>query len=192
MNNKMKHCKTCGSEISKNAGACPRCGAKNKSSGCLTKVILFAVIAILAIIVLALVFGNEPAEAPEVPDYSDYYDSIMANTDSSDEPETEAPVTDAPVTDNSSDDAVDPAFKATMDSYEKFFKNYLDFLNQYEDNPADLSLISKYTDYMNQYIDTLSKLEAIDESTLGTAELAYYTEAMVRINAMLVNIGNIE
>lgn len=54
---------------------------------------------------------------------------------------------------------------------------------------ADAQVLAEYTDLMRQYGDMVSKLEAIDESTLSAADDAYYIEVMGRINTELAETG---
>ena len=78
-----------------------------------------------------------------------------------------------------------PDFKAAMDSYEKFFKEYCDFMKKYTANPTDLRLIAQYADMMKQYADTMEKMEAWEDGDLNDAELKYYLEVSARIEKML-------
>ena len=81
-----------------------------------------------------------------------------------------------------------PSFKETMDSYEKFFDEYIDFIKKYSDNPDDLSLLSEYVEYLNKYSEYISALSAIDSSTLTVADYAYYMEVYTRILKKLEEI----
>lgn len=82
---------------------------------------------------------------------------------------------------------ISPEFKAAMDSYEAFFSEYVAFLQDFSDNPSDLSLLTKYIDYMDQYTETMEALDNIDDDELTTAELSYYIEVMGRIQQMLLS-----
>ena len=83
---------------------------------------------------------------------------------------------------------VTPSFKEAMDSYEKFFNEYVEFMKKYEENPSDLTLISEYADFMKKYSDTMSKLNSINQSELSVADLNYYTEVMARITKKLEEV----
>lgn len=50
-------------------------------------------------------------------------------------------------------------------------------------------MLAEHADLMRQYGVMVSKLEAIDESTLSTADDAYYIEVMGRINTELAETG---
>ncbi|MBR5381538.1 MAG: hypothetical protein IK136_02840 [Oscillospiraceae bacterium] len=91
--------------------------------------------------------------------------------------EAEAPSPEAGVT---------PSFKKAMDSYEAFFDEYTAFMKSFSDDPSDMTALMRYADIMSRYADVTEKLEAIDESSLSPADLAYYTEVMARIDAKLL------
>lgn len=59
----------------------------------------------------------------------------------------------------------------------------------FNETAADAQVLAEYTDLMRQYGDMVSKLEAIDESTLSAADDAYYIEVMGRINTELAETG---
>ena len=81
---------------------------------------------------------------------------------------------------------VSPEFKTAMDSYEAFFDEYVDFMQQFSENPSDLNLLMQYTEFMSQYTQTMNDLNAIGESELTPEENAYYLEVMARINSKLL------
>lgn len=55
---KMTKCPVCGSEIAKSAKTCPQCGAKNKQpANKTTKIILIAIVMIIAVIILIKFLG---------------------------------------------------------------------------------------------------------------------------------------
>lgn len=81
---------------------------------------------------------------------------------------------------------VSPEFKATMDSYEAFFDEFIDFLKVMSDDSDDIGTLLRYASMMMKYGETLEKLEAIDESKLSPADDAYYIEVMARIELKLL------
>ena len=62
-------------------------------------------------------------------------------------------------------------------------------MKSFKETAADAQVLAEYTDLMRQYGDMVSKLEAIDESTLSAADDAYYIEVMGRINTELAETG---
>lgn len=90
----------------------------------------------------------------------------------------------------SSSDNVSPEFKATMDSYEEFFNDYVDFMKKYKNSTDITSMESDYADYMTKYSDMMQKLNDIKSEDLSTADLAYYNEVNARITKKLAEVAN--
>lgn len=80
-------------------------------------------------------------------------------------------------------------FKASMDSYEKFFDQYVEFMKKYKDSGNSISMLADYTKMMQQYTDTMNKLNAIDQNSLNAADEAYYLEVMGRITQKLASVA---
>ena len=94
--------------------------------------------------------------------------------------ETTAPTTTA--------DGIRPEFKEAMDSYEKFFDEYVTFMKAYMDSDDALSMMGEYTTMMQQYVKTMGEFESIDESELSNEEALYYAEVVLRINQKLLEV----
>lgn len=110
------------------------------------------------------------------------------------EPETNATME---IDESGQDDSVDedraetdisPEFKATMDSYEEFFDEYVEFMQKYNENPTDTEMMMELSNMMTKEADMLKKLEAMDQSEMTTAEAAYYLEVTARINKKLASV----
>ena len=84
---------------------------------------------------------------------------------------------------------IDPDFKAAMDSYEKFFDEYVAIMKKYKANPTDLSILSDYATYMGQYTDMMQKFEKWENEDLNTAEAAYYVDVQARIAKKLLEVA---
>ncbi len=95
--------------------------------------------------------------------------------------------TDAPAETPLADDSIRPEIKEAIDSYEEFFKEYVDFMASYDAN--DLSAMGSYLSFLQQYADTMQKLDDMDEQDLTDAENAYLTQAMLRIDQMLLDVA---
>lgn len=78
-----------------------------------------------------------------------------------------------------------PEFKEAMDSYEEFYKEYVDFLKRYESSDNALSMITDYMDYLSKYAEMGEELNALNTSELSEEETAYYMEVMARITKLL-------
>lgn len=111
---------------------------------------------------------TEPAEAPEA----------------SQEPEAESTETTAPEGTTTSS-----SFRQTMDAYEAFINEYVDFMISYQNSDNVVSLLTQYADMMSRYAEMREQVESIDEDSLNADDLAYYLEVMGRVNARLAEIG---
>lgn len=79
-------------------------------------------------------------------------------------------------------------FKEMMDSYEKFFDEYIAFMKKYLNNPTDVTLLLQYGDFMAQYAEVMDKMNAVSKDNLSDSELVYYLEVTGRINKKLAEI----
>ena len=118
---------------------------------------------------------------------------IVDNTQSGEASEQTEEDTIAPA-DGSADSgdaaaSVSPDFKATMDSYEAFFDEYVEFMNAYQADPTSTDLIAKSANMMTQYADTMSAMNSIDQDGLSSADYAYYAEVTARIVGKLASVG---
>ena len=103
------------------------------------------------------------------------------------EPSGEATTPSA--TEGENDNAIDPEFKAAMDSYEKFFDEYVAIIKKYKANPTDMSILTDYANYMGQYADMMQKFEKWENEDLNTAEAAYYVDVQARITKKLLEVA---
>lgn len=74
-------------------------------------------------------------------------------------------------------------FKKDIDAIEKYFKEYVDFMNSYD--VSDLSMLTEYTSFMASYVEAMRVLEALDESKMTNKEKAYFNKVLLRINKIL-------
>lgn len=91
---------------------------------------------------------------------------------------------------SNSSSGVNADFKSTMDSYEEFFNDYVDFMKKYKNSTDITSMASDYADYMTKYSDMMQKLNDIKSENLSTADLAYYNEVNARITKKLAEVAN--
>lgn len=66
---------------------------------------------------------------------------------------------------------------------------YVDFLNKYEENPADLSILADYARYMSKYSDFVNDFEKWEDEDLNFEESAYYLDVQARVNKKLLEIS---
>ena len=107
----------------------------------------------------------------------------MGGTVSSSTPTTTTPAN------NTTSSEIDADFKAAMDSYEKFFDEYVAIMKKYKENPTDLSILTDYATYMGQYADMIQKFEEWESKDLNTAEAAYYVDVQARITKKLLEVA---
>lgn len=93
-----------------------------------------------------------------------------------------------PANQPSSDGGVSPKFKQTMDDFETFFAEYVDFMKQYQTNPQSLELPSEYSDIMARYTNVMESMNEIDTTTLSADDYAYYAQANANIAKMLAEV----
>lgn len=105
-------------------------------------------------------------------------------TQPSTEPSSEATT---PATEDKKDNnAIDPEFKAAMDSYEEFMDEYVAFMKKYKANPTDLSLLTDYANYMSKYADFVEDFEKWEDEEMNAAETAYYIDVQARVSKKLL------
>ena len=109
-------------------------------------------------------------------------EGTAAAEDTEQDPEAEPEVT------QSDDGAVDPDFKAAMDSYETFMDEYIAFMKKYKDNPDDMGLLADYADYMGKYTKFASDFEKWGNESMNAAETAYYVEVQTRVSKKLLEV----
>lgn len=90
--------------------------------------------------------------------------------------------------DDAETDTIRPEFKEAMNSYEKFFDEYVTFMKAYMDSDDPFSMMGEYTTMMQQYVETMGELEDIDEDELSDEEALYYAEVVLRINQKLLEV----
>lgn len=84
---------------------------------------------------------------------------------------------------------IDADFKAAMDSYEKFFNEYVAIMKKYKANPTDLSILADYATYISQYADMIQKMKEWESKDLNAAEAAYYVDVQARITKKLLEVA---
>lgn len=82
-----------------------------------------------------------------------------------------------------------PEFKEAMDSYEAFFDDYCDFLEQYQQNPSDLELLAEYSEMLTKLSEMEASFGEWKEADMSKEELAYYLEVSNRITQELLAVS---
>lgn len=105
------------------------------------------------------------------------------------EPETEKTIVTSAANDDTSEmvDGMRKEFKDALDSYEKFFDEYVEFMKKYSETENSIAMLTDYLKFMTQYADTMEKLDDLDDGSLNEAEEKYYLEVTLRINQKLLS-----
>ena len=163
--------------------------------------LLWIILAIVAVIVIAaMAGGNENAPEPTETTVSTQSTTTPLPTETEPErteaPETVPEETEAEETEQTESeeaepeliDGMRPDFKQAMDSYEAFMGEYCEFMERYNDDPTDLSLLADYASFLVEYEKTMSDFESWDDGSLNDAEFAYYMEVNTRVLEMLSSV----
>ena len=86
------------------------------------------------------------------------------------------------VIDNNS---IRPEFKKSMEDYEAFFDEYIEFLNAFKQDSTSLSMLAEYAEFMSKYEKAMRELDSINESELTDAEDRLFLETQLRISNKL-------
>lgn len=100
-------------------------------------------------------------------------------------PTPEATPTPPPIADEGE---IRPEVKEFLDAYEAFMDEYAAFMERYANSDSDdlAAMMGDYASFMSRYADFAEKLDAMDESELTNAELAYYMEVTSRASQKLL------
>lgn len=106
--------------------------------------------------------------------------------------ETPVPTSESASSNNSNNDSVlsdvvTPSFKEMMDSYEAFFDEYIAFMEKYENSDDTSSMAIDYINIVSKELEWIDKIDAVDESTLTTADDLYYLEVTARVEKKLID-----
>ena len=81
-------------------------------------------------------------------------------------------------------------FRATMDSYEAFFDEYIAFMQKFQNSDNVMSMMTDYFEFLSKYSETMEAMESLDTSNLSNEDLAYYLEVTNRIQQKLLKVLN--
>lgn len=158
------------------------------------KIIKFVIIAIVLLAVLKACFGkddkSEPKhEEPQVVEkqedpkpVEEQPQEVIEEPETEPEPEVEEEEPQEEVVDQN---GIRPEFKKSMESYEAFFDEYIEFMSSFKYEDAGLSALAKYTEFLTKYEKAISEMDKIDESELTEAEDKLFLETQLRINNKL-------
>ncbi len=126
--------------------------------------------------------------------------SVIFSAPDEDKAEAPAPEDDNEKTESDgseagTDEEIDPSgvsanVKDTLDEYEAFFDEYIEFMKKYKNATyEDLDkMIDDYSDYMDKYSDIYGKLIDLGSEKMTAKDYAYYTKVLQRIEKKLAGI----
>ena len=83
---------------------------------------------------------------------------------------------------------VSPAFKKSMDDYAAFMDKYVDVMKRYKASPSDAKVMAEYAEFMKNYAEFAESIKKVDQSSLSTADAAYYLEVTSRVAKKLAEL----
>jgi hypothetical protein len=169
------------------------CSGKNINRRSFARALLLPLLLALLLMVALFVIGsvgiltNFPAIEAVFEDASQWMDDLgdnLGRTYMASPTQTTRPTTTTAPT-RITTSGVDPVFKATMDSYEAFFDEYVDFMSNFDANSSGAGALRDYAQLMTRYSEMMSALESFNEDDMSAADLAYYLEVYSRIMVKL-------
>ena len=112
------------------------------------------------------------------------YDEAQAGSGSTSQAQPQEAKPEEP----SESDGISPEFKASMDSYEAFFDEYVDFMRRYKEDPTNMELLGELGDMLSREADMIREFDKIEDQDLSSAEMAYYLEVHARIYKKLAEV----
>ena len=133
-----------------------------------------------------------PEENTEIATEASTENVSEASTEAATESVSEASTETASEPEESEEDAnadgVTPEFKKTMDDYEAFFDEYVEFTKHMDSNNSPGAALD-YIQMLDKYNKSMKELDEIKEKDMTKADYAYYLDTMNRINKKLLDVS---
>lgn len=81
------------------------------------------------------------------------------------------------------------AFRQTVDAYESFMNEYVDFMVKYQSSGDVVGMAKDYATMTARYADMSEQMDSIDENSLSAEDAAYLLDAQNRVNARLLELS---
>ena len=75
-----------------------------------------------------------------------------------------------------------------MDAYEAFYQEYCDFLKNFDEDSADLTILTKYYQLIDELEEMDESFEEWEDEDLNDEELQYYLDVNSRVLQMLADV----
>ena len=82
--------------------------------------------------------------------------------------------------------SVSASVKEALDSYEAFVDEYIAFMQNFENSSDTTGMLTDYMDYITRLTDLSEKMDSMKEDDMSDADMAYYTEVMLRCSQKML------
>lgn len=83
-----------------------------------------------------------------------------------------------------------PEFKESVDSYEEFMNEYVDFMKKYEDSDgSNAQMLLDYASFLAKYSDMAEKFDKLGDEDMSSEESTYYLQTQSRVLAKLSEVA---
>ncbi|MCR5186198.1 MAG: hypothetical protein K6D97_03685 [Clostridia bacterium] len=104
-------------------------------------------------------------------------------------PSTQETPASTPAT-STSTNGISKEFKDAMDAYESAMNEYIEFMEAYEKDSSNVTLLGKYASMLKKYSDATEAFEKYDDNHEMTAEeTKYYLDVQNRISKKLIDVS---
>ena len=197
---KMIYCRKCGTQFHKKCNRCPQCGKRSKKPLFFRGWFIFL---LLVCVGFAFLMMDSPKGSKPTPNNSHISSSSTANkftpetrpepstAESTDKvPKESAPISTEEATnqDHTLINGMRPEFVEAMDSYEEFYMEYCDLLEEYNKNPSNMTLLAKYMELMTKATEMDQAFEEWENGDLNNEELKYYLDVQNRVMQRLLDV----
>ena len=197
---KMIYCRKCGTQFNKKCNRCPQCGKRSKKPLIFRGWFIFLLLIFVGFVFL---MTDSPKESKPTQNSSHISSSSAGNkftpetkpasntTESTDTtPMESGPISTEKATsqDQPLINGMRPDFVEAMDAYEEFYMEYCDFLEEYNKNPSNLTLLAKYTELMTKATEMDQAFDKWENNDLNNEELKYYLDVHNRVMQRLLDV----
>ncbi len=151
----------------------------------------------MALIVIGSVFGRQGIHRTQTVPSGRTEPNVAATPAHTGQPTQEPSqpstpeLTPTPDTTPVSENEIRPEVKEFLDAYGAYMDEYVEFMQRYSNaGPGNMAaMMEDYYAMMSHYAEFSEKIDALDESELTNAELAYYIEVTNRVNQKLLTVA---
>ena len=101
------------------------------------------------------------------------------------EPTAEPTTEPTPEAEKAPASGIRPEFRKTMEEYEAFYDQYIDFMIKYQNSDNSMAMMTDYLSLMGKLAEWEAAIDKIDEKELSTEEALLFNEVNLRIATKL-------